>query len=294
MKLSVIIPSYNTAQLLSKTIELLRTRLQEHMDRDEYEIMVVDNHSTDETTTWLKKQKDIISILNAENVGFSRANNQGIERARGTYVLLLNSDVLLDQAIDFNRLIAFLEEDKKRGALTIKLYTNTTQIDPACHRGFPTPINALWYFTGLEQLTRSVPFLARVFGGYHLTWLPFSTTHEIDCPTAAFFLAKKKAIDEVGGFDPDYFFYAEDIDLCYRLKENGWTIWFYPHAAALHLKYQSGQKNHDDTAARRKSRYWFFKSMGMFYDKHYQSRYPSWLNGLVHMTVTGMTRQYAP
>ncbi|MCR4326335.1 MAG: glycosyltransferase family 2 protein [Candidatus Roizmanbacteria bacterium] len=293
MKLSVIIASYNTAELLGKTIELLRTRLREHMNQDEYEIIVVDNHSTDDTPSWLKKQKDIVSILNADNVGFSRANNQGIERARGTYVLLLNSDLWLNQTIDFNTLMSFLEADKKRGALTIKLYTSPTRLDPACHRGFPTPFNALWYFIGLEQLTRPLPFLARVFGGYHLTWLSLTTTHEIDCPTAAFFLAKKKAIDEVGGFDPNYFFYAEDIDLCYRMKEKGWTIWFSPHVSALHLKYQSGQKNHDDTAARRRSRYWFFKSMGMFYDKHYQSHYPFWVNGLVHMAVAGMTKRYA-
>lgn len=293
MKLSVIIASYNTAQLLSKTIDLLRTRLQEHMDKDEYEIIVVDNHSTDDTPSWLKKQKDIMSILNADNVGFSQANNQGIKHARGTYVLLLNSDLWLNQEIDFNALMSFLKEDKKRGALTVKLYTGANRLDPACHRGFPTPLNALWYFTGLEQLTRSIPLLNRLFGGYHLTWLPLSTVHEIDCPTAAFFLVKRQAVDEVGGFDPDYFFYAEDIDLCYRLKKKGWTIWFYPLVSALHLKYQSGQKNHDDTAARRRSRYWFFKSMGMFYDKHYQSHYPSWVNGLVHMAVTGITRQYA-
>ena len=291
MKLSVVIASYNTVTLLERTVTYLRQRLQENSRKGTYEVIVVDNSSTDGTVAWLKKQKDVIGIYNKENVGFGRANNQGIRRATGDYLLLLNSDVLLEDPVDFRALIAFLEEERERGALTIKLYLDEVTVDASCHRGFPTPFNALCYFTGVERLLLRTPFAAYV-GGYHLTHLPLTTVHEIDCPSAAFFLIKKAAMDSVEGFDPDYFFYAEDIDLCYRIKQNGWSIWFYPQFKGLHLKSQSGKRN-PDRALSRHSRYWFFKSMGMFYDKHYLLRYPRWVSGLVHLTVTLFTRFYA-
>lgn len=258
MKLSVVIASYNTKEILGKTLTLLQKQLTEQFKKDEYEIIIIDNNSTDGTKEWLHKQKEIVSIQNRVNKGFGAANNQGIARAKGKYVLLLNSDVHLTTPVHFVELIEFLREDPRRAVLTIKLMLNETRMDAACHRGFPTPWNSFLYFSKLEK----------VFGGtYHLTKLPLDTAHEIDCPSAAFLLIKKEALISVEGFDEAFFFYAEDIDLCYRLKQKKWTIWFYPLFQATHLKYQSGKKGKNMETSKH-SRWWFYKSMGMYYEKH--------------------------
>jgi GT2 family glycosyltransferase len=272
MQLSVIVVAHNSFHVLPRCLELLRTQLcQNFPNPKEYEVVVVDNASTDGTVSYLKKQKDIMSVYLPENIGFGRGNNAGAAVAHGAYLLLLNSDVYLEHSIDFQVLLSFLEKDSKRAALAIKLNLPDGRMDRACHRGFPTPLNSFVYFSRLEKL---------IGGTYHLTNRDLTTIHEIDCPSAAFFLIKKNVFDEVKGFDPDYFFYAEDIDLCYRVKEKKYSIWFYPSFQAQHLKYQSGQKG-ADTVVRLKSRVHFFSSMGMFYEKHYSNKYPKLVAVLV-------------
>ncbi|MCR4329015.1 MAG: glycosyltransferase family 2 protein [Candidatus Roizmanbacteria bacterium] len=286
MILSVIIVSHNTKELLAKTLDFVNQRLGESFNKkNDYEVIVVDNASTDGTQSMLKDRK-IQSILLPHNIGFGNANNRGARVARGTYLLLLNSDVLLTEPVGFEKLIEFLYHDEKKSALTIKLMLDSAHMDPACHRGFPTVWNAFAYFTGLEKITRNTP-LARLFGGYHLTTLSLDTIHEIDCPSAAFFLIKRRVFEKEHGFDPDYFFYAEDIDLCYRLKKNGGSIFFYPHMSALHLKYQSGMAKNGTTSNTAKQH--FFSSMLLFYEKHYFAKYPRF----IHILVRGGVRVLA-
>lgn len=284
MQLSVILVSYNSARVLKPCLEYLRQRLQSNFAAHESEIIVVDNHSTDGSLPWLKKQKNLKLSLLKENIGFGRANNVGLQIARGKYVLFLNTDVYLQGKIDFVKLLNFLEKNAKAAGLTIKLLLPSGGIDPASHRGFPTPYNALTYFLGLERLTAPIPGLNRLFGGYHLLYRGLNTVHEIDSPTAAFFLLKKKIVDHLGGFDPDYFFYGEDLDLSYRIKSLGYSLWYYPDYWAIHLKYQSGKKSVDEQS-RQLSQKYFYQTMLTFYEKHYNQLYPSWLSGLVRLGI---------
>ncbi|MEK9179642.1 MAG: glycosyltransferase family 2 protein, partial [Patescibacteria group bacterium] len=248
--ISVIVLSFNTLPLLKECLGLLQGQLKEGV-----EILVVDNASTDGSVEWLQTQNTIKTIYLKENVGFGKGNNMGLRLATGKYTLLLNSDVLLKDKIDFQELISFLEKDEKRAtsnynitsisdedvaqgivaidkstngrrtipkaALTVELKLSDGTRDPANHRGFPTPWNAFCYFTGLEKLSS-------LFGGYHLTSKDMTSVHEIDCPNAAFFLVKTDILKSIDGFDEDYFMYGEDIDLCYRIKEMGYSIWYYP------------------------------------------------------------------
>ena len=284
MQLSVILVSYNSKIVLQTCLKYLRVKLQENFSHSDAEIIVVDNNSNDGTAFWLAKQKDLKSSLLKENLGFGRANNVGLQMAKGKYVLFLNSDVYLKTKIDFPKLLVFLENNDKAAGLTIKLLLPNGQIDPASHRGFPTPYNALTYFLGLERLTKPVPLLNRLFGGYHLTYRNLKTIHQIDSPTAAFFLVKKKVIDHLNGFDPDYFFYGEDLDLSYRIKKLGYSLWYYPYYRAVHLKYQSGKKS-SNNQTQKLSQQSFYKSMLIFYDKHYQHIYPFWLSKLVRQGI---------
>lgn len=284
MQLSVILVSYNSKTVLLPCLKYLRARLQENFYSQETEIIVVDNHSTNGSLAWLQKQKDLKLSLLKENIGFGRANNVGLQMAKGEYVLFLNTDVYLQKKIDFAKLLFFLKSNIKAAGLTIKLLLPNGKIDPASHRGFPTPYNALTYFLGLEQITAPIPGLNRIFGGYHLLYRGLNSVHEIDSPTAAFFLLKKKILDHLGGFDPDYFFYGEDLDLSFRIKKLGYSLWYYPHYQAVHLKYQSGKKSTNEQA-RRVSQKYFYQTMLIFYEKHYSNVYPAWLSGLVKLGI---------
>lgn len=284
MQLSVILVSHNSGRVLKSCLGYLRVALQANFEPNQSEIIVIDNASTDGSISWLKKQKDLKISLLTENIGFGRANNIGLQIAQGKYILFLNTDVYLKEKIDFHKLLVFLENDPKAAGLTIKLLLPNGQIDPASHRGFPTPFNALAYFSGLEHLTAGIPGLNRLCGGYHLRYRGLSTVHEIDSPTAAFFLLKKKIVDYLVGFDPDYFFYGEDLDLSFRIKKLGYSIWYYPFYRAIHQKYQSGKKS-DNQQARVLSQRHFYQTMLVFYDKHYAQVYPRWLSGLVRLGI---------
>ena len=280
MQLSVILVSFNSLNVLKPCLGFLKKRLEENFESDQAEIIVVDNNSQDKTPTWLAKEKDVKTILVKENLGFGRANNVGLQIAKAKFVLFLNTDVYLKEKIDFKKLLLFLDKNPKAAGLTIKLLLPNGQIDPASHRGFPTPYNALTYFSGLERLTASIPGLNRLFGGYHLCSGNLTQVHEIDSPTAAFFLVKKPILDHLGGFDPDYFFYSEDLDLSYRIKKLGYSIWYYPQYRALHLKNQSSLKSKDPKTQKLTHDY-FYQTMLTFYDKHYRQKYPAVLYWLV-------------
>lgn len=282
MQLSVIIVSYNSPKVLAKCLVLLRARLIENFEKSETEIIVVDNNSGSKEQAWLKKQPDVRLACLKENIGFGRANNVGLQMAKGQYVLFLNSDLYLEKPVDFRELLAFLGSHERYVGLTIKIRLPNGKLDWASHRGFPTPGNAMAYFLGLEKL----------FGGYHLLDRDLTATHEIDSGTAAFLLIKKKILDHLHGFDPDYFFYGEDLDLCYRLKQLGYSIWYYPKYEALHLKYQSGQKSRD-REAQTISKAHFYKTMLTFYDKHLAQKYPRLLSVLVR-TAIKLRLQFAP
>lgn len=284
--LSVIIVSFNTKELTLTCIDKLRKALAK--GKLSAEIIVVDNDSHDGSAESLKalgNGKDIKVILNKENTGFGKPNNQGLAIAEGRYVLYLNSDVYVPEEAFLDALIKQMDENPLIGALTVRVNLTTGSIDPASHRGFPTVWRSLCYYAGLEKLTAKIPLLNRLFGGYHLTYLPLTTRHEIDTPTGAFFLARKDVLDVLKGFDEIFFMYGEDIDLSYRIKRLGYSIIYDPTFTVLHLKNQSGIKRKNNVTIQKKTRNYFYESMAIFYKKHYEQCYPRWINALVYAAI---------
>lgn len=284
--LSVIIVSFNTKELTLTCIDKLRKALAK--GKLSAEIIVVDNDSHDGSAESLKalaNGKDIKVILNKENTGFGKPNNQGLAISEGRYVLYLNSDVYVPEEAFLDALIKQMDENPLLGALTVRVNLTTGSIDPASHRGFPTVWRSLCYYAGLEKLTAKIPLLNRLFGGYHLTYLPLTTRHEIDTPTGAFFLARKDVLDVLKGFDEIFFMYGEDIDLSYRIKRLGYSIVYDPAYTVLHLKNQSGIKRKNNVTIQKKTRNYFYESMAIFYKKHYEQCYPRWINALVYAAI---------
>lgn len=277
---SIIIVSYNTRDLL---VPCLASITKAQTKADHWEVIVVDNGSSDGSVQAISDSRftiyDLRIIQNTKNVGFAKANNQGIKEAKGKYILLLNSDTEVEKG-SIQSVYAFLEAHKDVGVATCKLLLPDGRIDPASHRGFPTPWAAFTYFAGLEKLFPKSPFLAQ----YHQWYKDMKSVHEIDSPSGAFFMVRQSVIDKVGLLDEGYFMYAEDLDWSYRIKQAGWKIMFLPQATALHKKKQSG-RGAQDKALRLQTDRHFYRTMLQFYDKHFRSRYSSTTTFFVHLAI---------
>jgi len=283
--LSIIIISFNTKEITKKCLLSLKKNFVKYPL--EHEIIVVDNNSQDGTVEFLldlKKQWNNLHIfLSKINLGFSKGNNLGLEKCKGKYVLYLNSDAIVSD-IDFRDLIKLMEMQKDIGALTVKVILPTGEIDPASHRGFPTLWRSLTYFSGLEKAFFNIPILNKLFGGYHLVNLNLNDIHEIDVPTGAFLFTKREILDKFGGFDKDYFTYGEDIEMAFQIKKLGYKIIYYPLWKVLHLKSVSGLKKKDENI-KKKTNYYFYDSMKIFYKKHYAESHNSLTNRLVYLVI---------
>lgn len=286
MKLSIIIVNYNTYTLTKQTIDsVLEKKLP-----FEYEIMLVDNASIDDSMVKLQEDyKDIIRegllkiTLNDANLGFAKANNIGMRKSRGEYILLLNSDTYvvedcLQQCMQYiehyNTEAAIQGENEcKIGALGCKVILPDGTLDHACKRGFPTPRASLYYFLKLHKRDKVK------YGLYDALHLDENEVGEVDCLMGAFMLMPRHVLDQVGLLDEDFFMYGEDIDLCYRIKEGGYKIMYYPEASIIHYKGGSSKKR------RTKVIYDFHNAMWIFYKKHYIKTYSLWINSLVYVGI---------
>ena len=275
IKLSVIILNYNTAGLLKTCLSAVLES--NGFEGKELEIVVVDNNSSDNSVEMVRKEyPDIKLIRNKKNLGFSAGNNIGIKNSSGKFLTLLNSDTLVEPDSLISVLKA-MENDRSIGAATCLLQMADGKIDPASHRGFPTPWNSLSYFLGFEKLFPN----SRFFGGYHQGWKNLKVPHEVDCISAAFMMVSGEVIDKVGLLDERFFMYGEDIDWCLRIKEAGFKIFFYPGVKTLHLKRQSGRENKTDQMVKKNSRRQFIETMAQFYSKHYLSKYPDFVSRII-------------
>lgn len=284
MDLSIIIVSYNTKELVQSLLSSLDKYLSKALSS---EVIIVDNASEDGTkealSTFSSRNFRIETIYNVENLGFSKANNIGIKYAKGNVLLFLNPDTKF-QEVGIEKIVRYLETHPKVGAATARLVLPNGVIDDACHRGFPTPWNAFCHFSGLSKLFPKV----KLFTGYSLSWMDFTKMHEIDACAGAFMLVRRTAGEEIGWWDEDFFFYGEDLDFCFRLKEKGWKIIYIPTFTVKHYKGVSGGiKKHSqylskaDRETRQRVQGARFSAMRIFYKKHYEKKYSPFIRFLV-------------
>lgn len=262
-ELSIIIVNFNTKDVTRACLDSIR----KWSGGVPWEIVMVDNGSTDGSVEMLKAYPGITLILNKKNLGFAKANNKGIRVAKGKYILLLNSDTEIRQD-SIQTMLRFMDGHLKAGAATCRLELTDGSMDPACHRGFPTPWASLTYMIGLEKLFPT----SRVFARYHMGYKNMNIPHQVDCISGAFLIARREAIDAAGLLDEDYFFYAEDIDWAYRFKKKGWEIWFNPEATVLHKKKQSGRSSLL-RSRQVKTEIYFHTYNWLFFKKHYAKKY---------------------
>jgi len=278
--LSIIVLNYNTKELLGDCLKSIKKA---KTDGFSIETIVVDNASTDGSAEMVKKEFPNIKLIESrKNIGFAAGNNLGIPQTKGRYVLFLNPDTKVFPDT-LKVMVEFMDKNSRVGAATCRIELPSGKLDDACHRGFPTPWNAFAHFSGLAKLFPK----SKLFAGYSLGYLPKNKIHQIDSGCGAFLMVRRKAGEGIGWWDENYFWYGEDLDFCYRLKEKGWKIFFVPKVKIIHYKgAASGIKKeakHVTTASRetklRSARY-STQVMRVFYQKHYINQYPriiSWL-----------------
>jgi len=285
MDVSIIIVSYNTRGVL---LDCLKS-IYQNAGEVSFEVIVVDNASKDGTEDEITKLKypNFTYIQNKQNLGFSKANNVGIKKSKGSYVLFLNPDTKLHKDT-LSEMIKFMDQAKDCGAATCKVLLPNGKIDDASHRGFPTPWNSFTHFSGLSKIFPK----SKILNGYNLGNLDLSKTHEIDVLAGAFMMVGRQVGEKVGWWDEDYFFYGEDIDFCYMLKQNGYKIYYMPTCSILHLKGVSGGlkkvSKHITTAdkeTKKRASKARFSAMRIFYKKHYEQKYPWVLTRLVYLGI---------
>jgi GT2 family glycosyltransferase len=273
LDLSVVILNYNTGDFLVKCLKSLMS-VKEEVNLD---IWVVDNVSDDDSFKDAQKFfPKLHYIENKRNLGFSGGNNVALCKVSTEYVLILNPDTEVLPGT-LGHLLQYMEDHPNVGACSPKVELSNGTLDWASHRGFPTPWASLqYYFFRNDKL-------------YHLSNRDFSKPHEVDSLTGACILTRKSVLDKVGLFDESYFMYAEDLDLCYRIKKAGYKIMYLPEVKIIHYKgVSSGLKKHSQeiTTATSESKIKafnaFYETMKIFYRKNLAEHYPFFINWLVY------------
>jgi hypothetical protein len=252
MKLSVIIVSWNVKNDL---VNCLRS-IKENWPRQDFELIVVDNASTDGTIELLKSDfPEVKLIINEENRGFSAANNQGIKIAKGEYLFLLNPDTIV-HCHSLDNLIKVLDENPTIGACGPKLLRSngTTQISIG---RYPTFRGILYRYTFFKSL--------RMFRAHYKRHCSYEPNKQLDIEflSAAALMVRRSVIDQIGGWDERFFMYAEEADLCLRIRKAGWSMLYVPESVITHLHGRSA--GHMSEAMRH---FVFYQSLLIYFRKH--------------------------
>jgi GT2 family glycosyltransferase len=291
--ISVIIVNFNTPDLLKQCLNsLLQAR--KVAPKLEIETIVVNVTPEDGSDDFLSHGFNWVrQVKTTTNDGFAANNNKALPYANGKYLLYLNSDTVVDpEAILFvyEKMLA----DPNVGAATCKIDLVSGGIDMNCHRGFPTPWASLCHFTGLSKLFPH----SKLFNQYYLGFLPLNKEHEIDSLEGAFMLIPKAVGQKVGFWDEDFFFYGDDIDFCYRIKEAGYKVMYYPQVRITHFKgASSGLSNQSKEVlavapkTRMKLAVASIDAMKVFYKKHWMEEYPRWVTRLVFIGIAVLRAQ---
>ena len=246
MKLSIVIVSYNVRTFVAQCLDSVQIASE---GINGLEVFVVDNASSDDTVGYIGSHYPWVRLIaNDDNLGFSRANNIAIRQAQGEYVLLLNPDTIVAEPT-LRECVSFLDAYPQAGGLGVRMHNADGTLAPESRRAVPSP----WV-----SLLKMLGFTKR----YYMSHLSWDEPGRIEVVSGAFFMLRRKALDQVGLLDEDFFMYGEDIDLSYRLLKGGWENWYHP-SDIVHFKGESTQKS--------SFRYVhvFYQAMLIFFRKHY-------------------------
>ena len=253
MKISIVIVSYNAKHHLQFCLESCVKAIANW----DAEIIVVDNNSPDRAIKAFPQLFPTVQFyLLQDNLGFAKANNFGVEKANGEYVLILNPDTIVPEDL-FDGLIPFYQSKSNIGMVGVQLIDANGNFHPESKRNLPTPQNS---FAKLFNVSSSST------NTYYKVDIGQNDTAPTDILVGAFMFLKTSIYKEIGGFDTRYFMYGEDIDISYSCKLAGYTNYYKGDQIVLHYKGESTKKD---------KKYFkiFFEAMNLFVDKYYKEQW---------------------
>ncbi len=225
-QISVIIVSWNARNYLRDCL----TSIREAGGSLVREIIVVDNASSDGSPDMVAAEFPEVKLIPAgANLGFARANNLGIKQASGSFLALVNSDVIVHPGC-FEQLTRILESRKEVGLVGPRITGGDGRLQLTCRR-LPSFWNLTCRALALDLVLSRWP----LFSGFEMRHWDYGNLAEVEVLSGCFWLARKSAVEQVGGLDERFFFYAEDLDWCKRFHDVGWKVLFVPEATATHF-----------------------------------------------------------
>ena len=276
MDLSIIIVNYNVKEFLQNLLH----SISKSSNQIKREIIIVDNASNDGSIEFISNNfPDVNLIANKDNLGFSKANNIGLRKATGKYILLINPDTLVSEDT-FEKMIDFFEANPDVGLAGCKILNPDGTLQLACRRSFPGPWTSFCKVTGLSNLFPD----SRLFAKYNLTYLDPDRTYEVDAVSGSFMMFRRDVYERIGGLDEKFFMYGEDLDFCYRTQKSGFKVFYVHSTQIIHYKGESTKKSGlDETNI-------FYNAMHLFVKKHLSG---SLLVGLILQTAIILRKLFA-
>lgn len=252
---SIVIVNWNTKVSLRDCLE----SVYKHTHNIQYETIVIDNASSDGSIEMVKENyPQVVLIENSENRGFAAANNQGINIAKGRYILLLNSDTVVYQDTIY-KTVEYADQKSHAAVVGCQVWEDSNTIQMTCFR-FPDPVNILFSAIGLSRIFRN----NKILGREQMLWWKRNTEKEVDVVSGMFMFVRRKAIEQIGLMDEAFFMYCEEGDWCYRFKKAGWKILFWPGTKIMHV--HGGSHSSDQVAEKMYAQKQ--KSLLLFIKKH--------------------------
>lgn len=243
-------------------------KLKKSLDGFDYRIIIIDNASSDNSVkTIVDNFSECLLIKNSSNVGFGRANNQALPYLEGDYVLLLNTDAFVSPD-SLVKTLAYMDKHAECGILGTKLIGRDGVLQPSC-RYFPTPWNLFLQRSGFNR------FFPRVQLVDDMNW-NHTSVRQCDWVTGCFFLIRRDVINQVGLFDPRYFLYYEEVDLCFAAKKAGWEVHYYPYTSVIHIGGESAKSDGEITESGRQIEGLQIESELLYFRKNH-----SWLGLMI-------------
>ena len=259
---SVVVVSYNTRDILRRCL----ARLTEELVAVNGEAIVVDNASADGSADMVAREFPQVRLLrSAVNLGFAAGNNRGFALARGRYVVLLNPDAFLGSGA-LALALAHMEGAPRVGIAGGRLQDPAGRLQPS-GRLFPSLLNEALVTSGLAaRYPRS-----RLFGRFDRTWADPGQAAQVDWVPGAFTIIRGRALGETGGFDERFFLYYEEVDLCRRMTQAGYEVWYWPDVVVTHIGGASSKtvKTLEFSSAGSQLTLWRLRSALLYYRKHH-------------------------
>jgi hypothetical protein len=280
LDISLILVSFNTREVLRESLQSVA----HEQGSLHIEIFVVDNNSRDGSVEMVETEFPYVRVIRSKvNLGFGAANNVALEQTRGRYIVLLNSDAFLTP--DSLRLsVEHMDADLSVGLAGGRLVGRDYSWQPSA-RMFPGIVSDFKVMTGLAAKFPK----SRFFGSFDRTWADPMQPAEVDWVPGAYSIIRSEALAKVGFFDPEFFLYSEEVDLCRRIQRAGYKIMYWPEIVVIHIGGESSRqiKTLEMSSAGAQLIRWRMRSTLLYYRKHHG--FHAWLAKMLELALYHLT-----